>query len=161
LADVATRFALDPTAAPAGLAAHIVPILADWYSIDLFRDGSVENIALHEPDLVRSGLVGQLLGDAAELRDGRLYLREGNALVSSGGDGEQRVDLPPELDLSAILVAPLRARELTLGVLTLAAGAQRAAYGETDRVFADELAAGIAGALDQARLDEMQAQASA
>jgi serine phosphatase RsbU (regulator of sigma subunit)/anti-sigma regulatory factor (Ser/Thr protein kinase) len=173
LRDVLSRFALDPVTAPVGLATVVVPVLADWYSIDLFREGAVENIALYEPNLVKSGLVGQLLrhvadldpGTAppapAELHEGRLYLREGTSLVSSRSDGELRVDLPEELDLSAIVVSPLRARDLTLGTLTLAAGAQRAPFAEADREFADDLAAQIATALDRARLAEMQAHASA
>src|SRR5262249_20816215 len=96
----------------------------------------------------------------AELQEGRLYLREANTLVSTRTDGELRVDLPAELDLSAMIVSPLRTRELTLGVMTLAAGAQRAPFDEGDREFADELAVQIAAALDQPRLDEMQAQAA-
>jgi serine phosphatase RsbU (regulator of sigma subunit)/anti-sigma regulatory factor (Ser/Thr protein kinase) len=170
LDEVVSRFADDPVTAPSGLASAIVPLLADWYSIDLFREGGVENIALHEPNLVKSGLVGQLLAhvprptaDGASgppEHEGRLYLRDGSVLVASPGDGKLRVDVPGELDLSATIVSPLRTRDLTLGVLTLAAGAQRPPFDDSDRELADQVAARIALALDEARLQEMQAHAA-
>ncbi len=164
LEEAAARFAADPAAPVSGLRRLIVPAVADWYSVDLVRDGALENVALHEPDLVKSGLVGQLLrhvpvasDDGRASVDAVLYVRDGDALVGVGPGIERRLDVPPGLDLSAAIVAPLRTRELTLGVLTLAASSRRGVYTDADRHFAEQLAEQLALALDRGRLRELQA----
>jgi serine phosphatase RsbU (regulator of sigma subunit) len=68
-------------------------------------------------------------------------------------DADRRAMLR-ELGLRSVMVVPLRAREQSIGSITLASGGSGRAYGDEDLELAQELARRAALALDNARLYE-------
>ena len=118
------------------MAALVVPAAADRIAVDVVEDGEVRRVAALPAD----GGAGDGAADAlAEV------LRTGEAAMPDGA-----------------AVLPLRARERTIGALTIASASEPAAAGTAALAFAEELAALCATAIDKARLqDELRSSEEA
>ncbi len=140
----------------AGLA---VPDLADWCVIHVLRDGGLVPLVVLHADPARVALAEQVQVRWPEPLDGPgvgQVVRDGISLHYSvvtddmlGAD----LDRDPEhlemllmLGISSVIIAPLRARDRTLGALTLILSGDRH-YDRADVAFAEDLAARAALAL--------------
>ncbi|RJS21134.1 histidine kinase [Corallococcus sp. H22C18031201] len=88
------------------------------------------------------------------LRSGRsrMVSRVGPAFVEERSGGEVLWRSAYAQGLCSLIVAPLMARQRTLGVLTFVRGESRPPYGTEDLALAEDLASRLAVALDNARL---------
>jgi len=143
-----------------------VPEIADWCAVDLVDEaGNREQVVVAHRDPDKLTLAEQLRGYQPEQPD----RDDGIARVIRTGLTELYSDIPDELLVAAavdeahlellravgfrsVLVAPLRARGRTLGVLTLVTAESRRRFDEIDKQFAEQLASRAAIAVDNARL---------
>jgi PAS domain S-box-containing protein len=169
LADVSAALdaSLDYDATLRAVADLAVRRIADWCAIDMVTDdGGMRNVAVAHVDPAKVAMARELQQryppdlDAptgapnVALRTGEpeLYPDITPELLAHAGADEEQVALVRELGLSSAMVVPLRARGRVLGALTLIATHGRAAYGEDDVAFAEQIAARAAIAVDNARL---------
>jgi serine phosphatase RsbU (regulator of sigma subunit) len=171
---------LDPTEAVGRLATLLVPEIADWCLVTLAED-------LHSPDW-RRGLRDVAWSHADPSMTGTLehyarlrlaamtdssYLARAMREVSSvlmETDATARIadvlrpgaasELLRKLDPASALVVPLRARDRTVGVVSLFRGAGRRAFSTADQSLLEDIAARAALALDNARLYASQRDVS-
>ncbi len=150
---------LDPEATAKALARLVVPTLADVAGLTLAGEHGrpwTSELAWADPKSteVRTLVVTAPAGPVDELR-------AAVDRVLSSGQSEQLTKLnlavptaegEPVPRVKSAVVLPLRARDRTLGVLTLAFGASGREYSEADRATAEDLASRAAIALDNARL---------
>jgi PAS domain S-box-containing protein len=145
-----------------------VPSLADWCVVDvLAEDGSLERLAVAHPDPEKVALAYELqvryptdldapYGVPNALRTGEPEMVEKipEELLDQAAWDEQHREILRELGLTSYLVAPLVARERTLGAITFVSAESERRYGEADLGLARELARRAALAVDNARLYE-------
>ena len=154
------------------LAEAAVPALGDWCAVDVVRDPAhpvwppaLDRVAVvhRDPAMVALGMEltaryptdwSAETGTPAVLRDGRpLFIPAvSDAMVAAGARDEGHLALLRALRFSAIIVVPLRARGLTLGMLTLCMSDSGRRYDEADLALAEDLAQRAATAVDNARL---------
>jgi PAS domain S-box-containing protein len=153
----------------ANVARSLVPRLGEACAIQLLDGDGLRPVALASADPAKGTILERLYGrlracpDAVEER----VLRTGApetfpritddpvAFAVAAGDAEG-LELRRALGASTALVLPLRARNETLGVITLASGGR--AYDERDRDLIAEIASRAALAVEHARL-HMNAEA--
>lgn len=156
------------------VATLVVPSIADWCSIDVFKEGVIRNVAVHHVDPAKVELARRLqreyppdleatTGVAAVIRSGRAecYPEITEDVLDRAGVTGERRDLVRALGLRSAIVAPLRARGETLGALTLVSTAADRRYDDLDVGFAEDFAQRVAMAVDNARLHAEQADALA
>jgi PAS domain S-box-containing protein len=152
------------------VAALTAPLLADWCAIDVVDEsGRLQRVALHHADVARSpsvtdprlrhaGYAGESPGPTHVMHTGES--RMFSELTSDeldrvaereGWEPEYRAAIG-ELSLRSIILAPLVARERTLGVLTLASAESGRRYGEQDLSVAELLARRVALAVENSLL---------
>ena len=143
-----------------------VPELADWCAVDLrSADGGIERAALAhaDPEMVawaneladryppdpegRTGVANVLRTGAAEL-----YPEIPDELVRAAAVDEEHYRMLTEIGMRSAIIAPLIARERTIGALTFVAGPSGRRFDERDLELAAELALRCAGAIENARL---------
>jgi len=148
------------------VAALAVPVLGDWCAIYLGGDGRPvrrvhavhNNPALHADDMARYVEIPFTMREAHPvtqvLRSGRSMIVElSPARLREIADNEDHCELLTRLDAGSALVAPLKARERTMGAVSFfldASGSRH--YSQEDLLLAEELAGRAALALDNARL---------
>jgi PAS domain S-box-containing protein len=169
LADVSAALdaSLDYDATLSAVADLAVRRIADWCAIDMVDDdGGLRNVAVAHVDPEKVAMALELQQryppdlDAptgapnVALRTGEseLYPELTPDLLERAGADAEQVALIRELGLSSAMVVPLRARGRVLGAFTLIATHDRPAYGPDDLVFAEQIAARAALAVDNARL---------
>ncbi|GAB7190115.1 hypothetical protein NUM3379_08210 [Kineococcus sp. NUM-3379] len=157
---------LDTEESVARLAQHLVPALADWCVVTLADEhGGMRDIgSWHAEEAMRPVMSryrqirlaaldpSSHLHDA--LRTGRPVLVERDATTEISGflaPGEAR-DLLRRLAPDSALLLPLRARERTVGLVTMCRGPERGPWTAEDRLTLEEVADRAALALDNARL---------
>ena len=162
LAQTATVFdtALEPDATLVSLARLAVPALAECAIVDrIHDDGDVRRVEVVDIDPARRGASASLRRQPPDLlSEGPLSraIRTGqpalfSQLTGTGADAEpERERLMEAMGCQSLLLIPLVARGLTLGLLTLASRERR--YEAADLAVAQELAGRAAIALDNARL---------
>ncbi len=153
--------ALEPDATLVSLARLAVPALAECAVVDRVHDegGVVRRVEVVDIDPARRESSAALRRQPPDLRsEGPLSraIRTGQPALISQLTGE-RTDAEPERErlmeamaCQSLLLIPLVARGLTLGLLTLASRERR--YEAADLAVAQELASRAAIALDNARL---------
>jgi PAS domain S-box-containing protein len=175
-AEMASRFlaqssavlasSLDPHELVREIAALTVPELADWCTVHLrTEDGGIEQVALAHADPDRVGWAqevqrrypldpGAPTGVPNVLRTGaaELYSEIPEALPRAGAVDEEHHRLLAELGMRSAIIAPLIAREQTIGTLTFVTGPSGRRFDEHDLDLARELALRCAAAIDNARL---------
>lgn len=141
------------------------PTIADWCVVDIIEDGKIHRVASAHREEAKERLVQELERRYPPGWDspqpGVLALRTGEPqLVTDVSDptpSERARDTYHEelvrgLGLRSYMAVPLTARERTFGAITLASGEQ--SYDADDLVFAQDIAARAAIAIDNARLHE-------
>lgn len=142
----------------------VVPGLADWCTVDMLEDGQIRRIVVAHVDPAKVALAEELnrrmppsldapQGLGAVLRTGRSdWMHEiPHEATASVPDPEQRRILE-ELGLLSYMIVPLRAREATIGAITLVTAESGRRYVEEDLAFAEELARRASLAIENARL---------
>ncbi|WNI17516.1 SpoIIE family protein phosphatase [Actinacidiphila sp. ITFR-21] len=180
LDEVGSRIAdvLDVRRAAEALAEAVVPAFGDYSGVILHAGvadgGDLPDVPYSENTPMRQMGVGAVRWSAAAhrmLRPGSLVgfnadsvfgtvLTTGRpAVVTSEDDvqattypGDPKVRAALELGLSAMLVLPLRARGVVLGLLVVARGGRRGPFDQDDMALGMELADRAGTALDNARL---------
>jgi PAS domain S-box-containing protein len=156
---------LDYQATLSRIAQMAVPELADWCAVDILEpDGSLELLAIAHVDpskvewarefrrrfpIDMSALTG--LPRVIRTGEAELYPSIDPGALAASLDEEQ-LEIVRELQLSSVMLLPLRARGRTLGVISFVFAESGRSYGEADRVIAEDLASRAALALDNARL---------
>ncbi|MFR9805527.1 SpoIIE family protein phosphatase [Pseudonocardia sp. RS010] len=151
------------------LADLVVPELADWCAVHLVRDNEVEQIAVAHDDPAKLDFVLRLQeryppdpsapGSAFEVtRTGEpaFFPEIPDELLVAGAEDAEHLALIRSIGMSSALVVPLTVRGRSLGALTLVHAESGQRFDELDLAFAQQIAAGAAVALDNARLYEQQ-----
>jgi PAS domain S-box-containing protein len=156
---------LDYQATLSRIARMAVPELADWCAVDILEpDGSLKLLAIAHVDPSKVELAREFrrafpidmtapTGLPRVIRTGEseLYPSINSALLEAGLDDEQ-LKVFRELQLSSVMLLPLRARGRTLGTISFVFAESGRSYGQGDLVLAEDLASRAALALDNARL---------
>ena len=144
---------------------------ADWCTIDATdeKGTTLEAVGVAHADPRKLEVVQRLRGVSVSDPGSalRLAMSSGNAevlgsLADGGartwGNAEQVTPLLTELEARSAMVAPVVARDLSLGAITFGRGAGRRAFDEADLAMASDLAHRVAFAIENARLyNEAQA----
>ena len=148
------------------VAALAVPDLADWCAVDLLgADGNIERAALAHVDPSRVAWAHELqrrypmdpdapTGVPNVLRTGiaELYSEIPDAFVREAAIDEEHHRLITQIGMRSAIIAPLVARERTIGALTFVSGPSGRRFDERDLELARELALRCSAAIDNARL---------
>jgi GAF domain-containing protein len=146
----------------------LVPAFADWSVVHVVRDdGRIERVAA-----VHAGgeeLERELLGApdpdpsdergvAAVIRSGRTERYASPALedVRRMTVDEHHLDVVMRAGLGSSIVAPLVARDRTIGTITVVRGPRRAAFSDRDVGFAEEIGERAALVVDNSRLVDLE-----
>jgi serine phosphatase RsbU (regulator of sigma subunit) len=151
------------------LAELAVPEIADWCAVHLVRDHHVEQVVVAHADPEKVAAVARMqeryppdpdapTGAIHVSRTGRAsYFPEvpDELLVQSAVD-EEHLALARSIGIRSVVIVPLLVRGHSLGALTLVHAESGRRFDGVDLAFAEQLAAGAAVALDNARLYEQQ-----
>ena len=143
-----------------------VPEIADWCAMDLIdENGARERVVVAHRDPEKLALAERArrydtgapdpergLGRVIATGVGELYPEIGEELLVAGARDEEHLRLLREVGLRSAVLVPLRARGRTLGVLTLVNAESLRRFDQSDKEFAEQLAARAAIAVDNARL---------
>lgn len=142
-----------------------VPEFADWCAVDFLQDDRLHRVAIVHADPARADLARQLgdryrpelpppVGSAEVVQSGQPFVLPDvpEALLRDAAPDPEYFALLQRLGLRSAMVAPLAARGHVLGAITLAAAESGKRYQQDDLVFACELAARAAAAIDNAVL---------
>jgi PAS domain S-box-containing protein len=147
------------------VASLVVPTLADWCAIDLLDDdGRLERVALHHADPAKRRLGREMqrryppdleadAGFGPTLREGRPQLHPdiSVAMLEAGARDAEHLQLLRQLGMRSAMILPLRARDRTIGALTLVTAESRRAFNEDDLAFAQDVARRTAVAVENSR----------
>ena len=146
------------------LAHLVVPDLADWCVIDLACEGGYERVALvhRDPALERHGRMlherWPIPADRdpvlAVLRDGtpRIVTDVTDEFLARMARDEEHLAALRRLDLRSLMMAPMRAQERVVGVMTFATSETRRQYRDADLPLAVDLASRAGALIEIARL---------
>ncbi len=156
---------LDYEATLSRIARMAVPELADWCAVDILNPaGSLELLAVAhtDPSKVRWARefrrpfpVDMLAptGLPRVIRTGESELYPSvDAVFREASVDEEQLHLIREIQLSSLMLVPLRARGRTLGAISFMFAESGRSYGQGDLKLAEDLASRAALALDNARL---------
>ncbi|NAZ76565.1 SpoIIE family protein phosphatase, partial [Kineococcus sp. T13] len=184
LADVSRLLSAAPADLHEALEAvgrRVVPQLADWVVVDLLEEGSTtraRRVALVHRDPALEGRLRSELGPLPPLTPGSAsplaQVLQGGSLqhlcdvgaLDAGGDAAwgDRLSLVRRLGAASAITAPLQARGLTLGAVTLVRADPGRPFGSEDLAFVSDLAGRVAATVDttwllqreQRRAEQMQ-----
>jgi serine phosphatase RsbU (regulator of sigma subunit) len=143
-----------------------VPALGDWCAIDLVDEhGQIERVALAHADPAKLAYAERLrerypaerdAGDAVHrvLRSGQaeLVAHISDELLRAAAADDEHLRLVTELGMRSAILAPLRAGDRVLGVLSLVTSDSRRTLDDGDLAFAEDLGLRAGAAVDNARL---------
>lgn len=154
----------------------VVPMLADWCVVDVFREGKLERLATAHVDPAKVEWGAEIYrryppnlnaprGIANVLRTGQSELYSDISeedLLASARDAEH-LNILREMGLKSVMIVPLMIRERTLGAISFVSAESGHSYSLDDLNLAEELARRAAIALDNSRLyqEAQQAQRAA
>ena len=158
---------LDYTATIERVARLALPLLADWCVVDVIESARPERLAAVHADPAMGPLVDELRTRhplqwessqtaARVLRGGKAALLAsvtGDTLASEA-DSPEHAALLRAIGVGSMIIAPLTARDRTLGVITFARGPLRPGYRASEMTLVEELADRAAMAIENARLYE-------
>lgn len=149
----------------ASVARLAVPHLADWCGVDLIEDGELRNVAVAHIDPTKVALARELarrwpvdlnaragVPHVARTGKSELIPRIEDALLAALARDAEHLRVIRELGLTSSMCVPLRARERTLGVISLVSADPGRHFTEEDLRIAEELARRCALAIDNATL---------
>jgi PAS domain S-box-containing protein len=165
---------LDYEATLAAVARLVVPAFADWCVVQIVReDGEIHTVAVahREPGKARWATevysryptrIESEEGAARAIRTGQpqVYEHVSDETLAGVARSEEHLRLLREVGFDSALVVPLVGRTSTLGAITLVSTDPSHRLGQSDLVFAEELASRAALAIDNARLYEEAQEAS-
>ena len=143
-----------------------VPDLADLATVHLFDEGRLRRVALAQRDAsyervlidmttVQAERASNKVIDEALERHRAIVINAAGASIAAEAEADSRLlSLVDEVSVSAVIAAPLVARGVTSGVLTLMRVDGQVAYTAEDVSLAEELARRAAVAIDNAQLHE-------
>jgi PAS domain S-box-containing protein len=143
-----------------------VPRLADWCAIELPDDrGQPRQVALAHTDPARLEEARALrerfppdpdapVGTPAVMRTGKAQLiaEVPDELLAEAAQGAEQLDALRSLGLNSAMIVPMTTGGRTLGAMTFVFADSGRRYAERDLVFAQELAARAATAIENSRL---------
>jgi len=140
-----------------------VPEIADWCAVDLLdEDGRRQHVVVAHADAQKLGLAERLRRfeprqETATERIARtgvteLYNDISEEMLSQSAINDEHRELLLAVGFRSVLIVPLTARGRTLGVMTLVNSDSLRRFEESDKEFAEGLAARAAIAVDNARL---------
>jgi GAF domain-containing protein len=146
------------------LVSAVVPRFADWCFVDLVDgDGVPRRVEVAHADPAKAPLAKEMRSigfgpgwatpSAQSIRDGapRLYRDVSNEIMEWATHDERHLAVLRAMRPNSLLAVPLVARDRTIGAITLIRSTTHPALSEQDLVFAEDLAAPAALALDNAR----------
>lgn len=150
-----------------------VAAFADWCSVDVARDGSLERVAIEHLDPAKIQLarayrekypISQDDASQQVFRTGKPFLMEAvpqELIVQRVRDADQ-LKMILQMGIASIMVVPMIHRERSLGVITFVSSNANRTYTGADLALAEELARRAAIAIDNASLftESKAAQAS-
>ncbi len=150
----------------AQLARGLVPHFADWCAVDVLEEGALKRLAVAhvDPEKVAFGheihrryppdMSPGARGLATVLRTGEaeLYPDVTDEMLVNTARDEEHLALTREVGLRSVVLAPIRSREATFGVLTLITAESGRRYDESDLALAVELGRRAGIAIENARL---------
>lgn len=155
------------------LAAFAVPRLADWCAVDLLTDGEIKAVAVAHANPTKVELARELqrrhpadpdapVGAPAVIRSGasELHPELTEELLAAAAPDDEALQVIRSLGLVSAMVVPLRARERTLGALTLVAAESERRFTSDDLEVAEDLARRAALAVENAMLYGREHQAA-
>jgi serine phosphatase RsbU (regulator of sigma subunit) len=142
-----------------------VPEIADWCGVDLLDEtGARQQVVVAHPNPLKLPLAERLRSyepesgdDSASIRVARtgvaeLYNDITEEMLAATARDSEHLKLLRAVGFRSALIAPMRARGRTLGVMTLVTAESMRRYDEGDKEFAEQLAGRAAIAVDNARL---------
>jgi serine phosphatase RsbU (regulator of sigma subunit) len=160
---------LETTAAEVGRL--LVPRFADWCSLQLLRNGTLETVIVQHRDpettewarTMRDAFPVQMdapTGGPAVVRTGvsEHYPFIPAELLEVAAQSEEHLEILRRLGFTSAIVAPLRVRDEVLGVLSLIHAESGRRYDEDDVAFLEEMADRVALAVDNASSFEQQSE---
>jgi PAS domain S-box-containing protein len=138
-----------------------VPEVADWCVVDLLDAGGTRRrVVIAHTNREKLALAEELRRyeqDDGVMRVARsgvaeLYGEITDQMLAQGAQDERHLELLREVGFRSVMIAPMRARGRTLGVMTLVTAESLRRFDETDLEFAEQLAGRAAIAVDNARL---------
>ncbi|HUS16887.1 MAG TPA: PAS domain S-box protein [Chloroflexia bacterium] len=167
-ASIALARSLDVAATLVQVANLAVPAIADWCAIDLLKEGALRRLVTVHRDPAKVALAEELRRrfppDPAaptgpyrvvRTRQGEYISEVSEAMLVAGAADPEHLAILQSVGLRSVILAPLRAHDQVLGVLTLVTAESGRLYGAADFTFAQDLAARASLALDNARLYEL------
>ncbi|MEX2211595.1 MAG: ATP-binding protein [Gaiellaceae bacterium] len=167
---------LDYEQALKDVAGAAVAGMADWCIVDVLADdGSIRLLTAAHSDPVKVRLAEELREryppDPDSPRGASLVIRTGepqlatdidDAMLQAGARDETHLQLLRELGLRSYVSVPLRARERTIGAITLVLAESGRNFGPADLALAEELARRAGTAIENAELyEEVEERAQA
>jgi len=160
---------LDFDSTAQAVAGAIVPTLADWCSLALYQDGKLNHIAVAHQDPACVEIANEFIrlyperldptqGALKVILSGEPQLVSGitdEMLVAAARDA-RHLKLLRALHVWSYVVVPLSLAGRTIGILRLVSSRQRPDLTQDDVLFAQEIAARAANALENARLHREQ-----
>jgi len=149
----------------ADVARLAVPRIADWCTVDVFRDGKLERLALEHADPLKVVLARELqetmlraagAAGAAAIRTHEpvLVSEVDEPALRSFGFTEGQLEIARDLAPRSYVTVPLSARGEVFGSISLVTAESGRTYDEDDLALAVELARHSAAAIDNAHLFE-------
>lgn len=143
-----------------------VPEIADWCAVDLIDPrGLRQQVVVAHPDPQKLILAQQLrrydadppdpergVGRVIRTGTSELYAEIPDEMLALGAVDDEHLQLLRQVGFRSVLVAPLRARGRTLGVMTLVTAESMRRFDESDREFIEQVASRAAIAVDNSRL---------
>lgn len=138
----------------------MVPMLADWCTVNTVRDDALTRIAIVHRDASKVPLVAALAERSVEVGTGVMeMLKDGRASLYEYVRPEQYRDpvmrtLVGELKACSSMIVPIHSRERVVGVLSLAYAESGRHYTQEDLVFVQEFCFHLGVLIDNAQLYE-------
>jgi PAS domain S-box-containing protein len=154
------------------LATFAIPRLADWCAVDLLEDGEIKPVAVAHSNPAKVELARDLqrrypsdpdapAGAPVVIRSGRseLYPAVTEELLEAVAPAADALEIIRELGLVSAMAVPLKARERTLGALTLAAAESGRRFTPDDLAVAEDLGRRAGLAVENAMLYDREHRA--
>lgn len=162
---------LDMDATVAECGRILVPRFADWYSLQLLRDGQLETVAVMHRDPETTEWAQSLVkafpirmdapsGSASVVRSGRsaLYPFISADLIEAAAASPEHLEILRRLGLTSAMIVPLNGRDGVIGTLTLTHAESGRRYSEEDVAFLEAVSDRVAMAVETAAVFEHQSE---